>query len=97
MMPDDSSDERRQHLQEGCGHLGGVKRLDRIGPMKQARPMAAKSRPSVVELSPSDCMLGRLLKRTCRMSDAPHTIAPLAFISANAAASLRTHHPSSSF
>ena len=59
-----------------------------MGPMKQARPMAAKSRPSVVELSPRDCMLRRLLNRTCRMSDAPHTTAPLAFISAKAAASL---------
>jgi hypothetical protein len=56
--------------------------------MKQARPMEAKSRPSVVALSPSVCMLRRLLKRTCSTSDAPHTVAPLAFISVNAAASL---------
>ena len=70
------------------GHLGGVRRLEMMGPIKQARPMAAKRSPSVVELSPSDCMLFKLLKRTCKISDAPHTIAPLAFIKANAAASL---------
>ncbi len=33
--------------------------------MKQPTPMAANRRPSVVELSPKLCMLGKVLNRTC--------------------------------
>ena len=43
----------------------GVTLLETTGPMKQPKPMAANRRPSVVELSPKLCMLGKVLKRTC--------------------------------
>ena len=43
----------------------GVSLLDTTGPMKQPTPMAANKRPSVVELSPKLCMLGKVLNRTC--------------------------------
>lgn len=101
-------------------NLMGVTLLEMTGPMKQPTPMAAKRRPSVVELSPKLCMLGKVLKRTCaacrsaqeraghggkqvsargkpaqvavaptcRLSEAPHTTAPLAFMKVIAAASL---------
>ena len=109
-------------------HLVGVTLFETIGPMKQPKPIAANKRPSVVELSPKLCMLGNVLKRTCkacctvcqpckeearvrdhrsrpfqpkpwqsaetkeectcRLSEAPHTMAPLAFMRVRAAASL---------
>ena len=47
-------------------HLGGVNLFIRTGPPRQPTPTEANMKPSVWLLSPSDCISGSSLKRTCR-------------------------------